>query len=143
MAKSNITVKVEGLDKLLRSLDKQRDEVKFLVSAELRDSASAMEEGAALAAPVDHGFLKAGITSKEENDLSFVVNSAAEYSAYVEFGTLSSVKIPPGLEDVAAQFKGAGIRHGKGMRPRSFFFPQLDKERPKLIKKLKKVLGAK
>jgi hypothetical protein len=57
--------------------------------------------------------------------MSYEIVSGANYSAYVEFGTIDHVSVPAGIEDYAMQFKGKGIiKHG-GVHPRPFFFPQL------------------
>lgn len=167
---SKITVKVDGLDKLLKSLQNESEEIKQQVSFELRESANEMANRAAADVPVDQGIIRVGISSREIDDLNFDVVSPADYSAYVEFGTKLRVSIPPGLEEVAAQFRGGkrgtaeeakkaifewcrrvGIEESawypiyrsimvNGIRPQPFFFKQLEREKKNLIKNIKDVL---
>lgn len=167
---SKITVKVEGLDKLLKSLQNESEEIKQQIGFEIRESANEMANRAAADVPVDQGLVRAEISSIEVDELTYDVVSPADYSAFLEFGTKSKVSIPAGLEDVAAQFRGGkngtadqakkaifewcrrkGIEESawypiyrsvmmNGIRPQPFFFKQLAREKNNLIKNIKQVL---
>lgn len=164
-----ITVQVSGLNQLLKAIKDKAKDVQEEVSIQLIESANEMVNGAAGDAPVDMGILRNEITVKKVDNLNYEVVSQADYSAYVEFGTKSQVEIPPGLEQVAAQFRG---KHGssgeakkfiydwckrkgipeeawfnvyrsimvKGVKPHPFFFKQLEKEAPKLIQNIKNII---
>ena len=165
-----VTAKIEGLSSLLKGVKSYPEKVKQMISAELLDSAQSMANGAASDAPTDQGLLKNEITVNTIDDLNYEVVSQADYSPYVEFGTRSKVNIPAGLEEVAAQFKGGtggtkedakeaiyawckrkGIPEDawfsiyrsimvKGVTPHPFFFKQIAKEKPNLIKNIKRAL---
>lgn len=59
------------------------------------------------------GFLMSSIRRMKNHENSImegVVGTDIEYAPYIEFGTGDYVEIPAGQEDVAAQYKGKGIR---------------------------------
>lgn len=58
------------------------------------------------AAPKDVGFLAGGISHKHNKPGDWEVISAAEYSAYREWGTRGKARVPSDLAAYAAQFKG-------------------------------------
>lgn len=165
-----VTIKVKGLDRLLRDLDKLPKQLEAEVDAELETGARMMAMGGKRDAPGDQGYLNSGITSYKAGRLSYVYASQAIYSGYVEFGTRSNVRIPAGLEQYAAEVKaqktvsslGAkeaifqwckrkGIEQRlwypifitlmtKGMKPHPFFFKQLDVYGPKIVKNVQAVI---
>lgn len=57
-------------------------------------------------APKDIGFLAGGISHKKNKPGDWEVVSAAEYSAYMEWGTRGKARVPADLAAYAAQFKG-------------------------------------
>jgi hypothetical protein len=65
--------------------------------------------------------------------------SNAPYAAYVEFGTGSGVRIPNGFSEMAAPFKGKGIRR-RDYGPKPFFIPSYLEGIQQYPKTLKKVL---
>jgi hypothetical protein len=65
--------------------------------------------------------------------------SNAPYSAYVEFGTGSGVRIPNGFSEMAAPFKGKGIRR-RDYGPKPFFIPSYLEGIQQYPKDLRKVL---
>lgn len=78
--------------------------------------------------------------SKPLNKSNFSAGPGSSYTPYLEFGTGGLVEIPSGLEDVAIQFKGKGIRK-VNMRARPFFFNNFYKQIPILKKRLEKLLS--
>lgn len=118
----------------------------------------------------DTGFMSNKISSYKQDILHYPVVSPAIYSAYVEFGTRSQVSVPAELSEFAAQYMGsAGAsslgakeaiyawckRKGidekawyaifisimvKGAKPHPFFFPAVNRIKPIIINKVKKVL---
>jgi hypothetical protein len=65
--------------------------------------------------------------------------SNAPYAAYVEFGTGSGVRIPNGFSEMAAPFKGKGIRR-RDYGPKPFFIPSYLEGIQQYPKDLRKVL---
>lgn len=83
----------------------------------------AADEWASLAkeaSPIDVGFLRGLITAAKTGEGTYEVISGAEYSAYVEWGTRTKVRVPADLQAYASQFKG-GEGEGTGTA-KSFIF---------------------
>ena len=168
---SPFTIKLEGLNEVLAKLKNASSEVVAEVDAELQAGAKDVERDAAKAVPVDVGFLKNAISSKRVDDLSYEVVAQESYAPYVEFGTRSKVKIPEGLEAYAAKFRGKSDKKGawlaisawckrkgiekskwysiykkimtEGVNPQPFMFPALQKNLPKIVGRIEKVLKKK
>lgn len=140
------------------------------IDTEIEEAVAEMQDRAVRDAPVDQGILRGEITRKDEGELTWSLISQALHSPYIEFGTKLYVQVPPGLEDEAAKFRGSSQsslsakeaiflwckRHGieerlwyqiflsimtKGIKPRPFFFKQLNIVKPKLIDRLNKLLS--
>lgn len=138
---NGVRVQVSGLDKLVKKLGAIPENVKTEVDAEMDAVSRSYVNRAAKAAPVDHGYLKNGITYDRIGMMQYEIVSAAKYSAYVEFGTITKVQVPAELVAYAAQFKGKGLKKNGGMRARPFFFPQLPIARSELNKNLKAIIA--
>lgn len=100
----NLTI--TGLGELRARLANAQKTITSAVSAELQDGANNISAEAKQRAPGDQGILRNLISAAKLDPLNWEVVSGAEYSPFVEFGTLTKVSIPPGLEEYAAQFKG-------------------------------------
>ena len=90
---------------------------------------------------VDNGQLRLSIgktTARVGYNRSFFFSNAP-YAAYVEFGTGSGVRIPNGFSEMAAPFKGKGIRR-RDYGPKPFFIPSYLEGIQQYPKTLKKVL---
>lgn len=112
-----------GFDKFAEKLRNLPTQVRKEVDFEVYDAANEWALRAKQAAPVDHGILKGGITSKHIGLMEADVYSNASYSAYVEWGTGTRVSVPSELASYAIQFKGQ--KSVVGMRPQPFFFIQM------------------
>lgn len=141
---------------------KKAEEIDFEIEASMKE----MKLGSQQAAPKDQGILVSEISYRQVSSLNWELVSAALYSAWLEFGTRSQVVIPAGLEQVAAEARGARggstgakemifkwcERHGierrawyaifikimtRGIKPHPFFFKQLQIEQPNLIRNVK------
>jgi|SRR5690348_621840 len=93
-------------------LDKMTAEVKNIVDDELNAFGLETVAMAKQLAPVDEGFLINSITF-EKQPLSVEIFVAANYAAYLEFGTRGFAaayvsSLPPDWQSFAAQFKGGG-----------------------------------
>lgn len=102
-------IQIKGISELLARLKAAPANLTAAISAELQDGAQAIAAEAKQRAPADQGILRNEIGASKTNDLSFQVFSGASYSPFLEFGTLSKVDIPAGLEEYAAQFKSGGL----------------------------------
>jgi HK97 gp10 family phage protein len=105
-------IKFQGLDVLLKNLTRLPEEVQKRISMEMEASCMTIVRNAKRAAPINVGRLKQGITYVKHSALSFEIISAANYSAYMEFGTKGSTVVPAGFEEIAAEFKGVSIDSG-------------------------------
>ena len=82
-----ITIKFDGLDKLLSSIEKQPEKIQKEAGDTIVNTGLRVEKRAKSNAPVDTGYLKAHIKSERTGTLSADITSSAEYSIYNEFGT--------------------------------------------------------
>lgn len=166
MAKG-FSIQVQGLEQVQKRFTSLPGRLKSELNGVFEDTANEFAERAKSETPGDEGSLRRMISSFKEKDLNYAVVSGADYSAFVEFGTRGKTRIPAGLEQYAAQFKGrndglqakAAIyewcrRKGidpkfwypiyvslmvKGITPQPFFFKQLNVVKPKLIKNIQQV----
>ncbi len=93
-------------------LNNLEEKVKKIVDEELNAFGLDTVAMAKTLAPVDEGFLRNSITF-EKQPLSVEVVVAANYAAYLEFGTRSFAaayvsSLPPDWQEFAAKFKGGG-----------------------------------
>lgn len=105
---SGVSIKVEGLDKVIQKIGSIPESVTQEVDVQMAMIANEFVNRAVADAPVYEGILKNEITFERRGDMDYVIVSGVEYSAFVEFGTRGRVNIPPGLEEYASQFRGAG-----------------------------------
>jgi HK97 gp10 family phage protein len=153
------TFQIKGLSETLKSIDKYSADVQQGVKDELKITAYQIVNDAQGLAPVDDGNLRANIRVLQDDDFSKLIESGAEYSAYVEFGTGSNVNIPAepeGIAEWALQFKGAGLQ-GKhpvkfkdghwamvpyqlNLRAHPFFFPAFQQNTVQLVNRIKEIL---
>jgi len=95
-----------GLSQLQQRIYRMRERLLRDVDRELADGAQSIAAEAKQRAPGDQGTLRQQITSRKVEANKYEVTSNAEYSPYVEFGTMEKVNVPPELVEYAAQFKG-------------------------------------
>lgn len=121
-----LSIKIEGLDKLIKDFKELPAKITKEVEGELMFAGQEVINRAIRDVPVRTGRLKQGIgpAPVKTGRLTVEITSNAHYTAYVEFGTGDFVSIPEGLEDFAAQFKGQGIRK-VNRRAKPFIFPAL------------------
>lgn len=107
---SGFNINIEG--DLNKKLDKIKDDVKQVITDELNEFGIAVVADASRLAPVDEGFLHQHI-SFEKQELAVEIIVAANYAAYLEFGTRAFAAVyvatlPPTWQQFAATFKGGG-----------------------------------
>jgi hypothetical protein len=112
-----------------------------------RKSLNTMAENAKADAPIDvtgphPGRLADSIQWDEPAKLSFELRAEAPYAAYVEFGTGENFSRYPGKDEYWQTIAKKYYVNGKGWtRPQPFFYHNVNKELPKLIKRINKILG--
>lgn len=89
--------------------------------------------------PVDTGRLRQGNVADVSKFLDKRLDNIVRYAPYIEFGTGGLVEVPTGLEDIAMQFKGKGVRK-VNIAPQPFFYRSYYEERAKFIERVKKLL---
>ena len=138
-----MAVKLVGLDRLLKDIDKLKVEFIKDLSEETEGVAQEIALNAKQLAPHDLGDLKQNILATQQDALSWKVMANAfgnaPYSAYMEFGTGGLVEVPKELKDVAIKFKGKGLRQ-INLMPRPYLYPAFVKGRVNYIKKLKSLI---
>lgn len=107
-------VKVEGLSNLYNVLRAYSVDTPKKTKAAIQKAGFRLNASAKRDTPVDTGKLRQSIKIDIEDEGFTAKVSAggaiAPYAPYVEFGTGGMVEIPEGWEEIAAQFKGKGIR---------------------------------
>ncbi len=113
------TITLNGWTEFEAKLKNMPEILQKEIGGEVEDAARLWATGAKNDAPVDQGFLRGLITSAKTGPMMAEATSPSEYSAYVEWGTKSRVRVPTDLQQYALQFKSAG---GGGVDPKPFIF---------------------
>lgn len=134
-----MSIKLEGLDEVLDSLENLADMDKF--EAALGRACALVERSAKQKAPKGTGELRRSITSKIEksgDDIQGVVFTPLEYAPYVEFGTGLFAE-SGGRTDVPWNYQDdKGEWHStSGMHPRPYMRPALNENREEILRILK------
>ena len=113
------------------------------VSAAMSESMKNITENAIADAPIDTGDLKKSIKFEPINPLLFNLRADVPYAAYVEFGTGRYAKETLGTKtrfwkEVAYPFRG---KTPGRMPAQPFFYPNVRREIPKLVKRIGKILS--
>lgn len=131
-----MSIKVEGLDKILAKLEKTGDEA--TINQTLGKACALVERSAKEKAPKGSGELRRSITSKVENHQG-IIFTPLEYAPYVEFGTGLFAEDGNGRKDVPWHYQDdKGEWHStSGMKPQPFMRPALDENRDEIIRIIK------
>ena len=134
---------IKNIDKVIRQIKALSPKAHDAIVQITEDNAQEIVLNAKTLAPVNKhpnitgGDLKQGIANeKVEGKIAQVIYARKKYSAYVEFGTGGKVQIPEELKELAAKFKGKGIRE-VNMQPQPFLYPSFVKGRAQYLKDLK------
>lgn len=109
------TISLSGLNAVNISIDNYSKELFQEVDYEFQACALNIVKDAKVAAARNAknlGFLARGISQVKKSMFNYQIISAANYSAFMEFGTKSLVSVPSGFEDLANSFKGVKIDNG-------------------------------
>lgn len=138
-----IGVKLSGIKGLEAALKKKGEQISKVVDMEMQASVTKINREQKQLAPVDFGTLRSSLkfTKNKPMDYEIVsVGAGSSYAPYQEFGTGGLVDVPPGLEDVAAQYRGNKGRQ-INMKPQPFFFRPAFQEWNELVKRIQKLLS--
>lgn len=169
-----IKVSLSGIKGLEKAIKGKSEAMTKGISNEIQSSVIKINNDQKTTAPINYGALRSSLDWAKTSPLSFELVSkgaGSSYAPYVEFGTGSKVKIPNGLEDVAAMYKGKKDGNFKqmiddlkqwcrkkgidekaayaialkilrdGVRPQPFFFAPAFAEWNKLKKRIEKMLN--
>lgn len=107
-------ITLPGIEDLIKDLEKYDDRIQKEVGAEIEASARTIIRNAKRGAPKDQGRIAQFLSNKKVEPTVQELISEAEYSAFMEFGTKSKVRISnPELVTFAMQFKGLKLAKGK------------------------------
>lgn len=131
-----MSIKLEGLDDVLKMLDKPIDPAKLKDT--LGKCCALVERSAKEKAPKGDGHLRRSITSKVEDDKG-IIFTALEYAPYVEYGTGLFAEDGNGRKDVPWSYQDEkGEWHStSGMKPNPYMRPALYENKNKIIDLLK------
>lgn len=123
-----ITIDIKGLRELQAKFSQMPVNVVKQVRGIVENGAKVFVRNAKRDAPRDNGFLSQSISYRPipsgQNQSAFEIVSGARYSPYMEWGTITRVRVPEDLKAYAITFKGRGIKKSGGIFPRPYFFKQ-------------------
>ena len=131
-----LDIELKGVDDLLKRLDDRAKNMTDIVDKEMTASILDINAQQRRETPVDTGRLRMGNMFDVSKKLDKQLFNDIEYAPYVEFGTGGLVSVPPGLEEIAIQFKGAGIRK-VNLPARPFFFRAFFENKDKMMQNIK------
>jgi len=131
-----LDIELKGVDNLLKRLDDRAKNMTDIIDKEMTASILDINAAQRRETPVDTGRLRMGNMFDVSKKLDKQLFNDIEYAPYVEFGTGGLVSVPPGLEEIAIQFKGAGIRK-VNLPARPFFFRAFFENKDKMIQNIK------
>lgn len=139
-------VKIEGLDNLHKVLKAYAANTPKKTKSAIQKAGFRLQTAAKRDATVGKkhgGNLRLSIVIDPIEDDGFTAKvsaggAIAPYAPYIEFGTGGMVEIPEGWAEIAAQFKGAGIRQ-VNLPARPYLSNNHEIEAKKLIEELKRI----
>lgn len=134
-----LDIELQGVDNLLKRLGEMEREMTDSIDKAMTSSIIEMNAQQRRDTPVDTGRLRMGNMFDVSNKLSKQLYNDIEYAPYVEFGTGGLVSVPPGLEEIAIQFKGAGIKK-VNLPARPFFFRAFFENKEKMMQNIKNAI---
>ena len=134
-------IQIGGLSDLLNKIKEMPKDIEQKVDNEMTAFALEVNAEQAIRCPVDTGNLRRELRVVINSPLNKEIYTNVEYAPYVEFGTGNLVDTQnQELTEIAAQFKGAGIRH-VNRNPQPFFFPPFFAKKSQFLKKLKDIIN--
>lgn len=134
-----LDIRLDGFDALKGRLEGISKEMADNIDKSMQKSILDINNLQKSYTPVDNNVLRQGNRFYSKGVMNWEVYNDVEYAPYVEFGTGGLVSVPPGLEDVAIQFKGKGIAK-VNLPARPFFFRAFFEKQKELINGVKEAL---
>lgn len=105
--------KVRGVQQILTKLNKLGTDAQRMAVAITNQTADNIANKARILAPVDLGQLRQSIghTTARVGYNRALIFATAKHAPYQNWGTGGLVRVEKGMEELAARFKGKGIRH--------------------------------
>jgi len=144
MAKGfNISFDDKQLRSILNDLKDTVDEKTAEIDAEIAAHGELMATSAKNLAPVDSGRMRASISLKKEQFLSYNLVAQTNYAAYLEFGTGQyAASYVPSLDEEWQALAKQFYKNGQGRIPaRPFMVPSIEAYTPPLVKRIKDILN--
>jgi hypothetical protein len=143
-----IGINISGSQKFIAALEAKKKDIVYGIDQAMQESVVKINLNQKVLAPKDTTTMATSLIWKKESICDYVIKSegaGSSYAPYQEFGTGGYVFMGEGwvdeeLASFASQFKGRGIRK-VNLRPQPFFYPPFFEEAPKLIAKIKALLG--
>lgn len=133
-------MRIEGLNEFRNSLKRYAEKFPKETADAIKEEGFRLQAMAKSDAPADTGKLRQNIDIDNSEEFTSKVTANVPYAPYVEFGTGGEVQIPDGWEEIAAQFKGKGIRT-INMKPQPYLIPNFVKVRRRLTERIRKKIG--
>lgn len=135
-----VEIEVDGIKGLIGKIDEKSKSLTMEIDRQMTASIIEINKlQKTYCNTVDNGVLRQGNRFATNVPLAKQLWNDVDYAPYVEFGTGGMVSIPAGLEDVAAQFKGKGIKK-VNLPARPFFFRAFFEKKGELLDNIKKIL---
>lgn len=106
-------IKLQGFREFETKIKNLPKELKQEVGGETWEAAKHWEQLSKQAAPKDQGRLVGSIKGTKTEELASEVTVNALHAPYLEWGTITKVKVPSELQAYAATFRGGGAGGGK------------------------------
>ena len=101
---------VKNIDKVIKDIEKFGIDAKQEISFITQDVAGTIKldakNNANRLGVKDRGDLVQGIEEVRVTDTNYKIEARAKYSAFMEFGTGTKVRVPKEMQEIASQFKG-------------------------------------
>lgn len=134
-----IELEVPGIAGLIGKIDERSKTMTIEIDKQMTATIVEINKLQKSYTPVDNGVLRQGNRFATNIPLAKQLWNDVKYAPYVEFGTGGMVNIPAGMEDVAGQFKGRGLKK-VNLPARPFFFRAFFEKKGELLENIKKIL---
>jgi len=129
-------IRIKGLNEALKKLNELNEvlveDVDFIVREGVNDMNNQAIRNISSQRLVDTGFLRNSQQFEQTGPRKYTMTNYASYAPYHEFGTGGFVKVDPDWGQIAAQFKGKGLKV-VNIRPRPFFVPAFNLMGPRIV----------
>lgn len=135
-----MSIRIDGLTRFVNVLNAYANDVPKKTKLAIKKAGVNLQTNAKNDAPIDTGKLRQSISLRVSSDgYEAAVSANASYAPYIEFGTGGSVQVPDGWQEIAAKFKGKGVRQ-INIKAQPFLIPNFNKEVETLKKELSQIL---